>query len=1051
MFDSPSDAVACAAAIQRAAERHNRNGGDRLDVRIGVQVGEDVGGDDSLAHGAPRGAELEANRLCDAALGGQILVSGLVYALAAPHGARLFQPMGLLELRGAPEPMQCFEVVDVEPPAEQIPLPPELGPHRARRSVFVGRRSEWEQLRAAWQGAEGGERRIAFIVGEPGIGKTRLAAEFALETHTAGATVLWGRSFEEALVPYQPFVQALRHYVAHADADELRTQLGPNAAPFARLVPEAESRLPGVLDGFREDPENERYRLFEAISTLLVEVAAAGPLVLTLDDLQWADEGTLLLLRSVAIDPRPAPILVVGTYRDSEVSRRHPLAQVQADIARDRVYDVVDLSGLVEEDVASLVDAMIGWEPPPDVAHSLQAETEGNPFFVEEVVRHLEGLGVADDPERLRAMRETVEELGVPKRVRELVGARLQRLSPDALEALSVASIVGTEFQLDVLAEVLRVTEDELVERMDEAVEGRLVVEAPGRIGHYGFSHALIQQALYEDHTANRRASLHARVAEAIEALHPEAVAGLAHHYSLAGERATRKVLAYARAAGEQALDLLAYEQAVREFSRALGALATVAGDDVAMRADLLVMLGTARTRAGDAPAAQASFAEAARIAREIGDGATLARAALGYGGGAGFGGVWVRFHAVDETLVGFLEDALAACPAGDERTRARLLARLAEALYWSPEKERVLALSEEALDAARRLDDPTALAYALDSRHVALWGPDHLDELRGLAEEMLLLGEQLSDRDIQLEAYAWLITDSLERDPMETVDRYIEGHARIAWELRQPYHLWYTQVTKAMRAHLAGRFDEALQLTEEALGHGAQAHGENAIQAYLVQQLMIRLDQDTLDDLVEGLEAHVATSPLPAWKAALALVYGALDRRENALAQVEFFAGGGFTEVPRDCVWSTTLGSLARVVSQFDFDVYAQPLYDLLLPFEDRNTVVGGAVLCLGPISRLLGMLARVTGDCERALAHLEAALERSRALESPPQVARTLYETARVLVDRNSEGDAEEATRLLREATSTAGAIGMHRVVADAHALEEAAARLVAETAAR
>lgn len=1037
-FESPSNAVGCAIATQRAFARHNTLGGDRLDVRIGVQVGETLGNVDVPGREELGVAAIEATGLSDAALGGQILVSHVVEALARARCGCAFSPVGLLRLQGASEPVSAFEVLYERDVLRQLPLPPEVTVRKASRTLFVGRRREQEQLQRAWRLATEGERQLIFIAGEPGIGKTRLAAELAREVHVEGAAALWGRSFEEALVPYQPFVQALRHYVSNVEPDELGSRLpAADAALLARLLPELAVRTGKTTVPIEEEDEGERYRLFEAITSLFAQVAAEAPLLLVLDDLQWADRGTLLLLKSMALDPRPWPMLVLATYRDSEVTRAHPVAQLQADVLRDRGAELIELTGLTDVDAAALIDSLLAFALPASVARRLLRETEGNPFFLEEVVHQLMASELLSDPKRLGCPGVAIDELGVPRRVKELVGRRLQRLPPSVLEALSLASVVGSEFQLDVLARILDEPEDRLIALLDSAVEARVLVEAPDRIGDYGFAHALIQQALYEDQTANRRASLHTRVAEALEVLHPDALAPLAHHFSASGQRSFEKVVAYGRAAGEQALELLAYEDAAREFARALTALDGAAPDDANARAELLVLLGSAQSRAGEASAAAAAFAEAAEIATRIHAAPTLARAALGYGGGAGFGGVWTKFGLVDEQLMRFLEDALEAVGDEDSQLRVRLLGRLAEALYWAPDSRRMLALSEQALAVARQSRDPVALAHALDSRHVALWEPANLQELRHVAEEMLRLGKQLADRELQLEAYAWLITDTLESEPIGLVDHYIDAHARLAEELRQPYHLWYTEVTRAMRAHLDGRFDDATALIDKALEHGRLAHRETARQASLVQLMLLKLDTGQLAGMIEGLEQNAAHSPLSAWQAVLALAYAGVDRRDEALALVERFAADDFACVRRDCAWTTTLGMLARVIGRFEAAEYAPPLYRLLFPYADRNCVVGGAILCLGPISRLLGMLARMSGDYESALDHLRDAMFRSRALGSRSLVARTQLELAQTFLDRAAEGDDEHAYELLVTVEAAAAELGMTAFAQEARAL--------------
>ena len=247
--------------------------------------------------------------------------------------------------------------------------------------------------------AAGGQRRLVFAMGEPGIGKSRLAAEFAMAAHSDGAVVLSGRSFEEAIVPYQPFVEALRQYLADRDATELQAQLGGDPTPLATLVPELAARLPARSEPTAAD--GERHRLFDAVARLLSTTSLNSPVLLVLDDLHWADPATLLLLKHVVLDPRPASLLILGLYRDTEVGSSHPLAGLQADVERDFTIDRVRLGGLEDRDVASMFDQMVGWSPPQSVARELRVGTEGNPFFLTEVIAQLDESGVAADRERM--------------------------------------------------------------------------------------------------------------------------------------------------------------------------------------------------------------------------------------------------------------------------------------------------------------------------------------------------------------------------------------------------------------------------------------------------------------------------------------------------------------------------------------------------------------------------------------------------------------------------------------------------------------------------
>ncbi len=1029
-FDVPTEAVACAVAVVRSAERHNRRQAGRLDVRVGIQIGEA----DEAALTSERGdliarPAIQAAQLCAAAADGQILVSDLVAVLTRADLSIRFERAGLLDIAEATDPLPTFEVVHRELPSDRPPLPPGLAARPSGRCSFVGRGAEREHLLRLWAAAADGERRLVFALGEPGIGKSRLAAEFAAEAHADGAVVLSGRSFEESIVPYQPFVEALRQYVADCDPAGLEAQLSPDPTALLTLVPELAARIPSPAT--RETNEGDRYRLFDAVAALLSTISVSSPVLLVLDDLQWADPATLLLLKHIALDPRPASMLILGLYRDTEVGMSHPLTQLQADVERDLAIDRVSLAGLADADVASMLDEMIGWSPPSAVARGLREETEGNPFFLQEVIHQLDESGITTDRERLLRGHLVSGGLEVPDRVRDFVARRLQRLAPAALEILGAAAIVGTEFSLDVLARVLVADPSRLVDDLEEAVEARLVIEIPGRAGTYAFTHALFQQTLHDRHGSNRRASLHARVADAIETLHPDdpsALSDLARHYALTAGRYAEKVVLYGAAAGDRAFAQLAYEDALQEYGRALDALPLVASADELTKADLLVRLGEAQTRVGDAAAAKRSFLAAAEHCVDEGSSSILARAALGYGGTGKFGGIFDSFQVVNETLVGLLERAIEACPHDEQATRVRLLGRLAQALYWSDDRERMLTLSQEALDSARCIGDPTVIAHALHSRHVALWHPDHLPQIRAAAEEMLALGESEGDRDIQLKAYTWLITDALETDPFEVVDQYVAGYVGLAEELHRPYLLGYADAIRAARAHLEGRFDEMARLMGAQLAHTDGAYARRAKEAHRWQLGLLLLDIGRVDDaLIVELSERAARHPGPTFRAMLALAYATVDRRDEAAAELAGLANGDLGSIARDCMWAATLAMLARVVSRLEAVEHARSLYDLLAPYADRNCLWGSGFMILGPISRYLGRLATTFGEPDQALAHLEHALGRCHELGSPPLIARTKVSMARALSRRGLEGDEARARILLAEASRSASEMGM------------------------
>ena len=387
--------------------------------------------------------------------------------------------------------------------------------------VFVGRDRELERLGQLWKEASAGELRVAFLAGEPGVGKTRLAAQLAGQVHGEDATVLAGTCGEDLGVPYQPFVEALRHFIDHSAADQLTSCLGRYPGELVRLAPELADRLPGLSPPLSSDPETERYRLFDAVAGWLAGASRDRPVLLVLDDLQWAAKPTLLLLRHVARSAEPMRLLVVGTYRDTEIGRDHPLGGTLADMRQVTGFGRLSLSGFDRAGMLAFLeeaaDHNLDEEGAPNLAAAIHEETEGNPFFVVEVVRHLTETGVIDRRDGRWITTLPVENLGIPEGVRDVVGRRLSRLSEEANRVLGLAAVIGLEFDLAVLGHAAGLDEDALASVVDEAMAARLVTDVPGSGARCRFSHALVRDALYGEFSGARRVALHRRVAEAIE------------------------------------------------------------------------------------------------------------------------------------------------------------------------------------------------------------------------------------------------------------------------------------------------------------------------------------------------------------------------------------------------------------------------------------------------------------------------------------------------------------------------------------------------------
>jgi len=653
---------------------------------------------------------------------------------------------------------------------------------------FVGRATELAAVAADLDAAAGGRGGVVLLAGEPGIGKTRLAEEVAAAAAARGALALWAAAGRGRAPPRSgrgsrssaPTWRAATRRV-------LRHEMGAGAADIAQVVPAVRERLPDLPAPPPVEPEAARFRLFDSLAGFLRAAAARRPLLLVLDDLHWADAPSLAALRFLSRELEHAGPLVLGTYRHVEVDRGHPLLATLADLTRGRgTRRVLVLRGLDERDVASFIALVGGVEPSPGLAAALHRETDGNPFFVSEVVRLLAGegrLGHAEAGSPALAA-------SLPEGLRAVVAERLGRLSDRCHRVLEAAAVLGRDFELRVLQPVSGLDGDRLLELLEDAEAARVVAEVPGGLGRWRFAHALVREVLYEGLPAARRVRLHGRAGEALEAVAAARgasdhaadpgphLAEVAHHFLAAapGGEVARAVRA-ATLAGRRALDLLAWEEAAALFERALAALDLAERPDQRERCELLLAVGEARMAASDVPAARAAYQQAGELARRIGWPEAVARAGLGLG---------LEFTAgiVDQVEVALLEDALAALGGADSPLRARTLARLAKALLFTPQAERRLALSEEAVELARRLGDAATLAAVLYDRHLAIWGSEKAEvagERLAAATEVVRLAERIGDRAMALRGRGLRRTDLLELGNLAGFDAELEASERTA------------------------------------------------------------------------------------------------------------------------------------------------------------------------------------------------------------------------------------------------------------------------------
>lgn len=888
-------------------------------------------------------------------------------------------------------------------------------------NIFVGREREMSELRLGLEEAIWGRGKLIMIGGEPGIGKTRLASELAAAAHLRGALVLKGRCYKnDGAPPYWPWLQALRPYISARDPTALRVEMGSGAADIAHIVPEVRELLPDPPPAPTVGPEQARFRLFDSITIFLRHASKHQPLVLSFDDFHEADPPSILLLQFVAREIHEARLLAIVTYCDVYANHQRPSSQILTQLLHEQTVQQLSLSGLSERDVARFVEMLTSITPSEGIVTAIHQETGGNPLFVTEVVRLL----VSEHPPAdLRE--DLVPRLTIPQGIRHAIARRLNGLSTACRDLLAVAAVAGREFYLEVLGLMTDTLGDRLLEILEEALAVRIIHDVPDVVGRYSFSHALIYETLYEELPRVHRMQLHRRAAEALEQLHGAAAGPhlpeIAHHFLQAAPLAdTTKVVDYSVKAGDQAMALLAYEEAANHYATALRVLER-ATPDGSRYCELLLALGEAQRKAGDTQLARETFRRAANLAKQLGAAEGMARAVLGCSG------LWSEAGTIDVSLVELLADALRFLGESDSQLHAMLLGRLAQELYL---QERGAQLSQQAVEMARRLRDPVGLLNVLHSRHATLWRPENLAERLAVATEIVQLSQEVGDKELELQGHYWCLTDLLELGDLPAVDTELQAYTQLAQALRQPLYLSRVSFRQAMRALLEGRFMDAERLAQHALALGQRAQNQTTNLIFGVQLWTLRREQGHLQEVEAALRSVIAQYPtLPAWRCALMFLHNELGRVDEARAAFDRLASSDFSDLPRDAFWLIAMTLLAEVCTALDDTLRATKLYELLLPYAERHVVVGRAAAAYyGSVLRPLGLLATTMSRWDEAESHFQSALTKHAQVGARPWLAHTQYAYAVLLLKRRKADDRKKALAFLTQALATAQELGMH-----------------------
>jgi class 3 adenylate cyclase/tetratricopeptide (TPR) repeat protein len=1027
-FDTPADGLRCAVAIQQALQRYGRDHADRrIRVRIGLHHGEAVERDGTLYGQAVNAA----SRVMSEAAGGQILVTAAVRdPVESARGFSLVD-RGLYWLRGFPDRWRLYEVE-----WGRDDIGGAIGPGQ---TPFVGRERERADLRRAVEDARVGRGSLVLVSGEAGVGKTRLVQEIDAEADARGLRVLAGHSVkDEGRSPYLPFTEIIEQgMVTPRSPATLRHALGEAAPEIARIAPALRLVVPEIPAPLDLPPEQARRYLWLSMREFIGRAAEERPLLLVFEDLHWADESTLLLLEYLAPHLPEMPVMVVGTFRDDEVEPSSPLARILNQLVRERLVTRVTLRPLTEEAVAALVAGLSGQRPPAAFVHGIYAQSDGNPFFAEEIYLHLAESGVLfDDQGRFRGDLR-IEDLDVPASVRMVVGERLARLSEATQRALVAAAVRGRVFELDLVEQVAGEPGGDLLDAFDEAERARLITPSRSEPSSYAFTHELIRQTLLADASTVRRRRLHVAIAAALEAIHAgdlEAhAADLAYHLAHGGAGGQDgRLVRYLRMAGDRAMETAAYAEAADHFARAVSLLERrpdAQEQDRGALAELVERLALALRSQGRWDEALKVMDEALRLYEALGRVDALGRLCGAMSYQLGWAAKW-------EEAVAVATRGLAALGDLPNPDRARLLAAAAWVSGLAGDYPGATGMFAAARELATQLGDETALADVLqlqtihhmawveladgvaaglraaevyeaggdlweltgvlafvEYQHRTLASPEptaaHAARLTGLAERVAPMAERLGHLGAEFMVVASRIrTEGVYPADLAFIERTGQHVVEICERGGLPW-LYVGHCYLGLAAHWGGDWETAereLRLADQLEAPGAIG-GQSA--AHLAMHLALAGRGDEAVEIVEarrpGLPVAGQTSSIGAWNMLLGFVEAlALAGRRDQVAAL-------------------------------------RPLLEEALALDDWITFDGRLV------STRAAIAAAAARDWDAAERHFATALVAAEALGNHIEQVDLGFWRARMLGDRDRPGDREAAAALAAEVAGRYRELGL------------------------
>jgi DNA-binding CsgD family transcriptional regulator/tetratricopeptide (TPR) repeat protein len=887
---------------------------------------------------------------------------------------------------------------------------------------FVGRQKELTDLKADLTAALAGKGRLILLAGEPGIGKTRTAQELAAYAETRGAQVLWGRCYDdEGAPPYLPWMQSLKSYLERASPEQLRADLGPGAPDIGDMVPEVREKLPDLESLPAMEPEQARFRLFNSVSTFLRNASLRTPLVLVLDDLHWADQSSLLLLQFLSQQLGDFSLLVLGTYRDTEVNPQHPLSDTLAQLTREPVFRRQSLGGLSLEDAGQFIEITAGVRPAQQLIDVVYTRTEGNPFFTAEVVRFLNERG------ELRASEASqTAATAIPVGVLEVIGSRLNRLSSRCRQTLTTAAVIGREFDFQLLTLLSEeISEEQLLNVIDEALEAHLIEELPSGRERYQFCHALVRETLTHQLSSSRKVRQHARVAQALEKLYaPEPgshAAELAYHFweavTLTGPE---KLMRYSLLAGEQALATYSWEVALAHFERGLEVKESQPMD--AMTAALLFGLGRAqlatlpRERMEEAVTSLDRSSEYYARAGDVTNAVTVAEYPLPRG---------FRERSKVEPRI---ERGLALVPP-DSIDAGRILPTYGMELgQFENDYDRAQEAFEHALAIGRREGDA-----GLEIRTLAAWAQVdyfhlHLAECLEKSLNVIGLARHARNPHLEVDGHLHALQTLIHLGDSKNAEAHVRAGLALAERLKA--RRWLIGVLRCgvNLYRFLGEWDQARELASLHLAlepDEVPLFKELASLEYELgefEQGMYHLKR--MQDIMRR------TPPRPGPEYAdTSLVSHFADRITGSTDNLDIAGQAARVVLSSPMArpfWIEIVktGLALRAVQTRD-PTLAEELYPALAGLQGkmRGSYIGA--------DRLMGLLSQTMGNLDQAVSHFEEALAFCRKEGFRPELAWSCYDYANALLQRDGPGERTRATSLLDEALPLSTELGMRPLI--------------------